>query len=172
MRRSQKSSISINKDRTVSHLDKSYSCVTHDAHIKLAFGKIANDTFGDNTSSGWYGNYVPYEREKFSPVTYWLRYVFFLDLDDRFVHYYFLFYLFIYLFIFLLGGLGYIFGCDLISYGLVLLSLWICVLIIRAIESIFRFGYFSVFFIFLVIALTVRSCCTFRRISLPSFCIC
>jgi len=37
--------------------------------------------------------------------------------------------------------LGYIFGCDLISYGLILLSLWICVLMVLARESIFRLGY-------------------------------
>jgi hypothetical protein len=34
------------------------------------------------------------------------------------------------------------FGCDLISYGLILLSLWICVLMVLARESIFRLGYF------------------------------
>ena len=49
--------------------------------------------------------------------------------------------------------LGYICGCDLISYGLVLLRLWICVLIILARESIFRSGYFSGFFVFVIIAL-------------------
>jgi NADH-ubiquinone oxidoreductase chain 4 len=45
------------------------------------------------------------------------------------------------------GNLGYFFGCDLISYGLILLSLWICVLIILARESNFRSGYFSGFFL-------------------------
>jgi len=30
---------------------------------------------GNNTSSGCCGNYTPYEREKFSPGTYWLHYV-------------------------------------------------------------------------------------------------
>jgi hypothetical protein len=39
----------------------------------------------------------------------------------------------------------------LISYGLILLSLWICVLIVLARESIFRFGYFYGFLIFVVI---------------------
>jgi NADH-ubiquinone oxidoreductase chain 4 len=51
------------------------------------------------------------------------------------------------------GGLGYIFGCDLISYGLILLSLWICVLMVLATESIFRLGYFSGFFLFVVLVL-------------------
>jgi len=29
----------------------------------------------NNTSSGWCGNYTPYEREKVSPGTYWLHHV-------------------------------------------------------------------------------------------------
>jgi len=36
-------------------------------------------------------------------------------------------------------------------------------------ESIFRFGYFSGFLIFVVIVLTIILYCTFRRISLLSF---
>ena len=43
------------------------------------------------------------------------------------------------------------------------------ILIILARESIFRLGYFSGFFIFVVIALTIMLYCTFRRISLLSF---
>lgn len=78
-------------------------------------------------------------------------------------------YLFSFPYFFCWGGLGYIFGCDLISYGLILLSLWICVLIILARESIFRLGYFSGFFLFVVIILTIMLYCTFRRISLLSF---
>jgi len=66
---------------------------------------------------------------------------------DLFVNVFFYFFCFIF-FSFLIfcccwGGLGYIFGCDLISYGLTLLSLWICVLVILARESIFRLGYSS-----------------------------
>nr|YP_009350489.1 NADH dehydrogenase subunit 4 [Orientotermes emersoni]AQP27187.1 NADH dehydrogenase subunit 4 [Orientotermes emersoni] len=67
------------------------------------------------------------------------------------------------------GGLGYIFGCDLISYGLVLLSLWICVLMILASESTFRLSYFSGFFLFIVIMLLVMLYCTFSSIGLISF---
>jgi hypothetical protein len=52
---------------------------------------------------------------------------------------------FFYLFVFLSpffcwGGLGYIFVCDLVSYGLILLSLSICVLTVLARESVFRLG--------------------------------
>ena len=65
--------------------------------------------------------------------------------------------------------MGYIFGCDLISYGLILLSLWICVLMVLARESVFRLRYFSGFSLFVVIVLTILLYCTFRRISLLSF---
>jgi NADH-ubiquinone oxidoreductase chain 4 len=67
------------------------------------------------------------------------------------------------------GNLSYFFGCDVISYGLVLLSLWICVLMVLARESGFRSGYFSGLFLFVVIFLVVMLYCTFRRISLLSF---
>nr|AQP29205.1 NADH dehydrogenase subunit 4 [Cyrilliotermes angulariceps] len=67
------------------------------------------------------------------------------------------------------GALGYAFGCDLISYGLILLSLWVCVLMILASESVFRSGYFSGFFLFVVIFLAIMLYCTFSSISLLSF---
>nr|YP_010987444.1 NADH dehydrogenase subunit 4 [Macrotermes herus]WON65876.1 NADH dehydrogenase subunit 4 [Macrotermes herus] len=67
------------------------------------------------------------------------------------------------------GNLGYFFGCDLISYGLILLSLWICVLMILASESVFRFFYFPGFFLFVVIFLSVMLYCTFGSVSLLSF---
>nr|QZK21319.1 NADH dehydrogenase subunit 4 [Amitermes sp. ANIC 0041] len=78
-------------------------------------------------------------------------------------------FLFSFPYFFCWGGLGYIFGCDLISYGLILLSLWICVLMILASESIFRLGYFSGFFLFVVIMLTIMLYCTFSSMSLLSF---
>nr|YP_009351672.1 NADH dehydrogenase subunit 4 [Globitermes sulphureus]AQP30348.1 NADH dehydrogenase subunit 4 [Globitermes sulphureus] len=78
-------------------------------------------------------------------------------------------YMFFFPYFFCWGGLGYLFGCDLISYGLILLSLWICVLMILASESIFRLGYFSGFFLFVVLALTIMLYCTFSSISLLSF---
>nr|AQP30313.1 NADH dehydrogenase subunit 4 [Astalotermes cf. obstructus RDCT140] len=70
---------------------------------------------------------------------------------------------------FVWGNLGYFFGCDLISYGLILLSLWICVLMILASESVFRSGYFSGFFTFVVLFLLIMLYCTFGSVSLLSF---
>jgi hypothetical protein len=51
-----------------------------------------------------------------------------------------LFFLFFLVFSYFMGwdNLSYIFGCDCISYGLILLKFWICVLMIMARESILR----------------------------------
>nr|URH16497.1 NADH dehydrogenase subunit 4 [Neotermes castaneus] len=67
------------------------------------------------------------------------------------------------------GNLGYLFGCDCISYGLILLSFWICVLMIMASESIFRSVYYPGFFLFFVVFLAVMLFCTFSSINLFSF---
>jgi NADH-ubiquinone oxidoreductase chain 4 len=69
--------------------------------------------------------------------------------------------LFFFPYFFCWSGLGYIFRCDLISYGLIFLSLWICVLMVLARESIFHLGYFSVFFSFYCYC---SYYCTLRRI--------
>ena len=102
----------------------------------------------------------------FNPIVYlfWV-----LVIDLLFIIFNFIYFFFFFPYFFCWGGLGYIFGCDLISYGLILLSLWICVLIILSRESVFRLGCFSGFFVFVVIALTIILFCTFRRISLLSF---
>jgi NADH-ubiquinone oxidoreductase chain 4 len=86
-----------------------------------------------------------------------------------------LFFLITFLFIFsfpyysVWGELGYIFGCDNISYGLILLRFWICVLIITARESIFRVSYYSGLFLSFIVLLMIALFCTFARISLFSF---
>nr|YP_009373411.1 NADH dehydrogenase subunit 4 [Neostylopyga rhombifolia]AQD17632.1 NADH dehydrogenase subunit 4 [Neostylopyga rhombifolia] len=67
------------------------------------------------------------------------------------------------------SNLSYMFGCDLISFGLVLLSLWICVLMIMASESVFRYNYYSNFFLFIIIMLTMMLYCTFSSLSMLSF---
>jgi hypothetical protein len=59
------------------------------------------------------------------------------------------------------GNLGYIFGCDYISYGLILLRFWVCVLIIMASESIFRSSYYPGLFLCCVVLLIIILFCTF-----------
>nr|URX54066.1 NADH dehydrogenase subunit 4 [Paraneotermes simplicicornis] len=67
------------------------------------------------------------------------------------------------------SSLSYMFGCDLISYGLILLSFWICVLMITASESIFRSGYHPDLFLVFVVLLMFTLFCTFGSINLFSF---
>nr|URX54105.1 NADH dehydrogenase subunit 4 [Neotermes sp. 4 AB-2022a] len=67
------------------------------------------------------------------------------------------------------GNLGYVFGCDCISYGLILLSFWICVLMITASESILRSSYYSGLFLFFVVLLIIMLFCTFGSVGLFSF---
>nr|URX52723.1 NADH dehydrogenase subunit 4 [Incisitermes nr. barretti] len=67
------------------------------------------------------------------------------------------------------GCLGYMFGCDCISYGLILLSIWICVLMIMASESILRSVYYSGLFMFFVVLLAILLFCTFSSVGLFSF---
>jgi len=53
--------------------------------------------------------------------------------------------------IFLLGYLAGFFGCDLISYGLVVFSSSMCVLLILAAEFVFRSGYFLFFLVIILL---------------------
>nr|AVN68061.1 NADH dehydrogenase subunit 4 [Polyzosteria viridissima] len=67
------------------------------------------------------------------------------------------------------GNLSYLFGCDIISYGLILLSMWICILMIMASESIFRYMYYDNFFLFIILFLLIMLYCTFGSVSMFSF---
>nr|YP_009349761.1 NADH dehydrogenase subunit 4 [Decma fissa]AQM39793.1 NADH dehydrogenase subunit 4 [Decma fissa] len=66
-------------------------------------------------------------------------------------------------------NLSYIFGMDILSYGLILLSFWICSLMITASEKVFHYKYFDSFFLFFIIFLLLMLCCTFSSMSLFSF---
>nr|QWQ55581.1 NADH dehydrogenase subunit 4 [Conocephalus gladiatus] len=68
-----------------------------------------------------------------------------------------------------LFNLSYLFGCDVLSYGLILLSFWICALMITASESVFRHKYFEKMFLFLVVMLLLLLFCTFSSMSLFFF---
>nr|YP_010946487.1 NADH dehydrogenase subunit 4 [Cyrtonotula maculosa]WGO57205.1 NADH dehydrogenase subunit 4 [Cyrtonotula maculosa] len=78
-------------------------------------------------------------------------------------------YFFMFPYFFCWGGLSYMFGCDYISYGLILLSMWICVLMITASESIYRNNYFDNFFLLMIILLLMMLLCTFSSLNLFSF---
>jgi len=66
-------------------------------------------------------------------------------------------------------NIRYFFGCDLISYGLILLSIWICCLILIASESIYYNNYYYNFFKVIILLLLLLLYLTFRRINLFIF---
>nr|YP_009250761.1 NADH dehydrogenase subunit 4 [Rhinotermes hispidus]AMX23114.1 NADH dehydrogenase subunit 4 [Rhinotermes hispidus]URH16770.1 NADH dehydrogenase subunit 4 [Rhinotermes hispidus] len=78
-------------------------------------------------------------------------------------------YMFFFPYFFCWGSLGSLFGCDVISYGLIFLSFWICVLMILASESVNRSSYFPGFFLFVVISLMIMLYLAFSSIDLLSF---
>nr|QAX91228.1 NADH dehydrogenase subunit 4 [Parrhinotermes microdentiformis] len=78
-------------------------------------------------------------------------------------------YMFFFPYFFCWGSLGSFLGCDVISYGLILLSFWICVLMILASESVSRSGYFSGFFLSFVVFLMITLYLAFSSINLLSF---
>nr|AVN67717.1 NADH dehydrogenase subunit 4 [Eurycotis decipiens] len=72
-------------------------------------------------------------------------------------------------FFFCWSNLSYMFGCDVISFGLIMLSLWICILMIMASESILRYEHYHNFFLIVVILLMIMLYCTFSSLSMFSF---
>nr|URX53689.1 NADH dehydrogenase subunit 4 [Bifiditermes nr. madagascariensis] len=84
---------------------------------------------------------------------------------------FFVSFVFLFIFPYFMGwcNVGGVFGCDCISYGLILLSIWICVLMILASESVLRYVYFPELFLSFVILLVVALFCTFGSINLFSF---
>nr|YP_010946890.1 NADH dehydrogenase subunit 4 [Sorineuchora formosana]WGO57647.1 NADH dehydrogenase subunit 4 [Sorineuchora formosana] len=66
-------------------------------------------------------------------------------------------------------NVGYFFGCDYISFGLIILSLWITILMILASELIYFLNYFSALFLFMVVFLLLMLFFAFSSMSVFSF---
>nr|YP_010946422.1 NADH dehydrogenase subunit 4 [Balta maculata]WGO57140.1 NADH dehydrogenase subunit 4 [Balta maculata] len=66
-------------------------------------------------------------------------------------------------------NVSYFFGFDYLSYGLILLSFWICILMIIASESVYWNDYFSNFFLFMIMLLVLFLFCAFGCMSVFSF---
>lgn len=66
-------------------------------------------------------------------------------------------------------SLSYLFGCDIISYGIILLTFWICSLILIAREKINYYNNYSNFFLFIIFILVIILLLTFSRINLFMF---
>lgn len=67
------------------------------------------------------------------------------------------------------SNIRYYFSCDVISYGLIFLSLWICSLILMASESVFRINNFCNFFTFILLILLLLLFLTFRTVNIFMF---
>nr|YP_009236431.1 NADH dehydrogenase subunit 4 [Lucilia coeruleiviridis]AMH85560.1 NADH dehydrogenase subunit 4 [Lucilia coeruleiviridis] len=66
-------------------------------------------------------------------------------------------------------SISYLFGCDMISYGLILLSLWIVSLMLMASESIYKYSNYTNLFLLNIILLLVLLVLTFSSMSLFMF---
>lgn len=66
-------------------------------------------------------------------------------------------------------NISYYFGIDIVSYGLILLSFWICALILIARERIVRLNNYTNLFLFIILFLLLILILTFSSISLFIF---
>nr|AVN68232.1 NADH dehydrogenase subunit 4 [Phyllodromica sp. Phil] len=81
----------------------------------------------------------------------------------------FFMFMFLFSYFYMWGNMSYLFGCDYMSYGLILLSIWICILMIMASESIYYLNYFHSFFLIIVVLLMMMLYCAFGSMSLFSY---
>nr|YP_010999503.1 NADH dehydrogenase subunit 4 [Ochthebius lejolisii]QNP10027.1 NADH dehydrogenase subunit 4 [Ochthebius lejolisii]WPM98415.1 NADH dehydrogenase subunit 4 [Ochthebius lejolisii] len=82
-----------------------------------------------------------------------------------------IFFLFLFMFSFnyMYLNISYSFGCDLLSYIMIMLTLWICSLMIMASEKLYMKNYYYNFFLFLILMLMISLYCTFGTINLLMF---
>nr|YP_009919047.1 NADH dehydrogenase subunit 4 [Acnemia nitidicollis]QMP96640.1 NADH dehydrogenase subunit 4 [Acnemia nitidicollis] len=66
-------------------------------------------------------------------------------------------------------NISYYFGCDMISFGLILLSIWICGLMLMASELIYFNKNYENLFLFMILILLLLLILTFSSISLFNF---
>uniref|UniRef100_UPI0030027110 NADH dehydrogenase subunit 4 n=1 Tax=Theopropus sinecus TaxID=2908872 RepID=UPI0030027110 len=67
------------------------------------------------------------------------------------------------------SGLSYIFGYDYLSYGLVMLSFWICILMILASYSVINYKFYNKLFLFMILMLLIVLYLTFCSLDMISF---
>nr|YP_010598416.1 NADH dehydrogenase subunit 4 [Deroplatys truncata]UIX55360.1 NADH dehydrogenase subunit 4 [Deroplatys truncata] len=66
-------------------------------------------------------------------------------------------------------SMSYMFGYDYLSYGLIVLSFWICVLMILASYSVIRYKFYNNLFMFMILMLLLMLICTFCSMNFISF---
>nr|YP_009489629.1 NADH dehydrogenase subunit 4 [Mimoides lysithous]SPP23532.1 NADH dehydrogenase subunit 4 [Mimoides lysithous] len=67
------------------------------------------------------------------------------------------------------SNLSYMMGCDMISFGLIMLSIWICMLMIMASENLNKNKFFKKFFLLNIIMLLIMLYLTFSVMNLFMF---
>uniref|UniRef100_UPI0030010DE5 NADH dehydrogenase subunit 4 n=1 Tax=Gonypeta brunneri TaxID=2909294 RepID=UPI0030010DE5 len=67
------------------------------------------------------------------------------------------------------SGLSYVFGYDYLSFGLVMLSFWICVLMILASYSVIRYKFYNNLFMVMILLLLFMLYCTFCSLNMILF---
>nr|QVH36315.1 NADH dehydrogenase subunit 4 [Erionota torus] len=67
------------------------------------------------------------------------------------------------------SNLSYMMGCDMISFGLILLSIWICSLMMMASEKLYKIDYYLNFFVMNIIFLLIMLYLTFSVMNLFMF---
>nr|WMQ78057.1 NADH dehydrogenase subunit 4 [Cymatophoropsis trimaculata] len=66
-------------------------------------------------------------------------------------------------------NLSYMYSCDIMSYGLILLSIWISILMIMASENLFKMNFYINFFLFNIIFLLIMLYLTFSVMNMFLF---
>nr|AVT43692.1 NADH dehydrogenase subunit 4 [Agathymus micheneri]AVT43716.1 NADH dehydrogenase subunit 4 [Agathymus micheneri] len=66
-------------------------------------------------------------------------------------------------------NLSYMMGCDMVSYGLILLSIWICSLMMMASEKLYKYNFYLNFFMVNIILLLLMLYMTFSSMNLFMF---
>nr|YP_004564188.1 NADH dehydrogenase subunit 4 [Chilo suppressalis]AEF33923.1 NADH dehydrogenase subunit 4 [Chilo suppressalis] len=66
-------------------------------------------------------------------------------------------------------NLSYMYSCDMLSYGLILLSIWIIILMLMSSESLYKMNFYPNFFMFNLIMLLIMLFLTFSVMNLFMF---
>nr|UEV86562.1 NADH dehydrogenase subunit 4 [Dasychira tristis] len=66
-------------------------------------------------------------------------------------------------------NISYMISCDIISYGLIMLSIWICILMIMASENLFKLNLYVNFFLFNIVMLMLMLYLTFSMMNMFMF---
>nr|YP_009710428.1 NADH dehydrogenase subunit 4 [Baltia butleri]QFZ96378.1 NADH dehydrogenase subunit 4 [Baltia butleri] len=66
-------------------------------------------------------------------------------------------------------NLSYMLGCDMISFGLILLSIWICSLMVMASENLMKMKYYSNLFLLNILFLLIMLYLTFSMMNILMF---